>query len=109
MEAGRGDVLGDTTAVVVGDGLAAEELEGGEALDLVLLGELGVGGGIDLGDLDGVVELAELLGGSGVLGGELLAVAAPLEMGRPEGGIRGRRTLRGGIRTPRWRSRRCCR
>ena len=71
-----------------------EEEEGGEALHVVLLGEVGVLGGVDLGERDVEVLFDEVGGGGGVARGERLAVAAPgrveldedVAVGRQEGG-----------------------
>jgi len=64
------------TAVLHGS-TAAEELQSGVAAHGILLGQLTLDGGIDLGQLDGRLLLGQLLGSLGVFGSQSLAVSAP--------------------------------
>lgn len=59
----RDDALGLTGATVVGGGALAEDLEGGVALDAVLLADSLLLGAVDLGELD----VLTLEGGGGLL------------------------------------------
>ncbi len=68
--------LGSST-VVLGSDSVGEELEGRESFDAEFGGDGLVNGTVDLGQGDGRVSLLEDLSGSGVLGGQLLAVTAP--------------------------------
>lgn len=73
-----GNYIGSlTSTAVLHGGAAAEELQCGVSTDLVLLGELTLNGGIDLGKLDGRLLGGQLLGSLGVLGCQSLAVSAP--------------------------------
>jgi hypothetical protein len=71
-------ILGPRAVVVLGDAVDEEE-DGGESLDVVLLGEVRVLGGVDLGESDvALAVVGRKVGrGGGVVRGELLAVAAP--------------------------------
>lgn len=71
-------VLGPGAIVVLGDAVDEEE-DGREALDIVPLGEVGVLGGVDLGEgeVSPVVVRGEMRGGGCVIRGERLAVATP--------------------------------
>ena len=68
--------LGSST-VVLGSDTVGEELEGRESFDAESGGNGLVNGAVDLGEGDGGISLLEDLSGSGVLGGQLLAVTAP--------------------------------
>lgn len=86
----RDEAVGLALAAVGRDILGAtEDLEGGVALDAVLLAQVGLLGAVDLDEGD--VLLLERRGGRLVLGGEGLAVAAPgredcAALGRPLAG-----------------------
>lgn len=71
------DVSGLAATAVLHWRAAAEELQSGVATDGVLLGQLTLDGGIDLGQLDGRLLLGQLLGSLGVLGSQSFAVSAP--------------------------------
>lgn len=71
------DLWMGSSSVVFDWGSIDEEFESWVSLDLEFLGDVGVFGGVDLGERDWVVETLELLGGLGVLRGELLAVSTP--------------------------------
>lgn len=72
----KSGLLGSCAGVVLGDAVDEEE-DGGESLDIVLLGETGVVGGVDLGEGDVLGLEGDLGGGGCVFRGERLAVAAP--------------------------------
>jgi hypothetical protein len=71
-------ILGPGAGVVLWDAVDEEE-DGGEALDVVLLSEVGVLGGVDLGKGEVVLVVVggEVGSGGGIVRGERLAVAAP--------------------------------
>mmetsp|Transcript_11029 Transcript_11029/g.22986 ORF Transcript_11029/g.22986 Transcript_11029/m.22986 type:complete len:548 (-) Transcript_11029:62-1705(-) len=73
----RNDVRSGTSTIVLGHLAVLEPLQGGVALNIELLGDFTVDGGIELGDHDGLVILLDLGRGLGVLGRQLLTVAAP--------------------------------
>ena len=74
------DVILRTARVVVHGVAVLEELQSGVTTDSESLAQLGIGSGIHFSEIQRRVQGSQFLGGSSVLGSELLAVTAPLDM-----------------------------